>query len=397
MTNPFFLQQIAANITYWQQVAADLSDETLARIDREKQNLFRAVSYGLKRRETVAESLALIVALFPLVERRGYWQEWLSVLEEALQRCPEQDIYMQAALLSQIGFLHQLLHEYPRSITVLKEAVALAETTGAADTLANATYYLASSYNFVKKYQLSVEYLERARAAFAAAGLLEQPKKKAAIFSLQGRNAQGMGEYDQAIAAYKNAIHYWEEAGEHIYAVRIWNNLGNSYKANGNPEAALACFDAAEEALTATVSEDERIRIATNRGNCYYQMAAWEAAEAALRQAERMLRGRLFGSNRFDMALVHNNLAAVLLELERLDEADEHAVQSIAMWEVLHNRIMMANSTGVRGEIAVAQQDWAAARTHFEAAINGLAAVPEDMWAQERRAELAQKLQELPA
>ncbi|MCA9943397.1 MAG: tetratricopeptide repeat protein [Anaerolineales bacterium] len=393
MINPQFVKQIAANISYWQQVTANLSDTTMAKIDREKQNLFRAVSFGLIPDETILATIELIIALFPLVERRVYWQEWLPILDQTLNRCPNNQAQLKIQLLNQIGFLRRLARQFPESIAALEQAVSLAKIGKNEEELATAYFFLGNVYYDDAQHRLSENFLQKAQAAFAATGLLQDDKKQAAVHNLIGLNAQSQGAHSTAIEAFEKAISHWKKTGERIYLCRTWNNLGLSYLALGEFTAALDCFQEAELVLTSTVSTDERIRIAINRGQAYYDQKQWAEAEACFRQAEAYLqeqRGSLFHN-----ALIYNNLAAVLLERNCLKEAHDYGQKSRDLWHSLGNKLMAANALGVLGEIAETQGNLASARQSYQIALKQLAPFETNPWANQRRQELRRKLNRL--
>lgn len=387
MINPQFVEQIAANIKYWQQVTVTLSDETLTRIDKEKHNLFRAVYFGLVPDKTVSITLNLILTLFPLIERRGYWHEWLPILVQAINCCPPNNTQLKIRLLNQLGFLHQLIRDFPQAITVLEKAVKLAQLEDDGEALATAYFYLGNVYYDDAQYPRAAHYIQKAQVAFAKSGLLTQNVKQAAIHNLLGLIAQSQGNHQEAIVSFKEAVYHWHQTDQHIYLCRTWNNLGLSYLALKKFSEALDCFQEAESALGSILSEDERVRIAINQGQAYYEQKKWELAERSFRQAEKRLleqKGSLSHK-----ALINNNLAAVLLERNHFEEARIYGQKSLAMWDSLGNKLMVANVWGMLGEIDEAQGDSFSACENYKKSLDRFASFQDNEWARQRQKELS--------
>ena len=65
MLSPRFARQVSLNVRYWQQRTAVVDDRLLGRLDGERENLFRAVSYGLGLEATQRETAELVLQLAP--------------------------------------------------------------------------------------------------------------------------------------------------------------------------------------------------------------------------------------------------------------------------------------------------------------------------------------------
>ncbi len=75
LINPQFTASLAAGLTYWQEQTRSSTDDAVAALDVRRQNLYRAVVYGLKLEQTRRETAVVILQAFHLAERRGYWHE----------------------------------------------------------------------------------------------------------------------------------------------------------------------------------------------------------------------------------------------------------------------------------------------------------------------------------
>ncbi len=105
--SPQFTQSVAANISYWQQRTQNLTDDTLPALDRERQNLYRAAKFGLHMPATWQETAELMLQAFVFVERRGYWAEWIPMLEQALENCPDDNLALRGRILDHLGLFYR--------------------------------------------------------------------------------------------------------------------------------------------------------------------------------------------------------------------------------------------------------------------------------------------------
>ncbi|MBE2222594.1 MAG: hypothetical protein IAF02_13690, partial [Anaerolineae bacterium] len=105
--SPQFSQSVAANISYWQQHTHNLTDDALPTLDRERQNLYRAAKFGLHLPATWQETAELILQTFVFIERRGYWGEWIPMLEQLLASCPENDLAVRGRILDHLGLFYR--------------------------------------------------------------------------------------------------------------------------------------------------------------------------------------------------------------------------------------------------------------------------------------------------
>jgi hypothetical protein len=88
MPSPEFTNSIVAGLEYWRERTRDMDDRVIAQIDGQRQNLFRAVHFGLELEAAWPAVAEVALQTVPLVNRRMYRAEWLPVLEGLLARRP---------------------------------------------------------------------------------------------------------------------------------------------------------------------------------------------------------------------------------------------------------------------------------------------------------------------
>ena len=75
-----FVHSLNAALAFWRR---RVDGEAPARLERDRHNLYRAVQLGLTLPHTQPSAMVLAANAFPFVYARGYWREWLPVVEQA--------------------------------------------------------------------------------------------------------------------------------------------------------------------------------------------------------------------------------------------------------------------------------------------------------------------------
>lgn len=390
--SPRFVQRVAANLAYWQMEAMRLEDTTLAEFATERQNLFRAVDYGLRLPETQSEAVQLVDALFPLVERRGYWAEWIPILQQAIATTDAP--CLQAKLTNQCGMMHRFLSQIEQTIAAHEQAVALARQHNCLEELGRAYFYLGNVYHFDKRqYHRAQTFVEKARETFAQAGLGEDPIKQGATLNLLGLTVAGQGKYAEAQALYRRAIAYWEKSSQILFLARTWNNLGMAYSQAHQFAEALDCYDQADAILDQSPNDFDRIQIANNRAVVYYDQEKYaEAVEIILRINVAPLQQ---SGDLITEARLYSNAGGAYMHLGNLEQAEAYLRAAIELWQQAGDQGELAYSLGLLAETAVARGDVVTARSLLTEAVALLAQFPEDAWLQDVRQSLQNHLDDL--
>ena len=391
MINPQFVRSVGANLRYWLAQTADLSDALLDELDRERQSLLRAVQYGLKIGETAIAAAQLVAQLFELIERRGYWSEWIPIVAQARQACRQTSPTLALHLHNQQGFFLRLERELEASIACHQAVIAQARAQGERQEWAIACVYLGNAYYETHQYAEAQQVAAQALAMFPELTFKTQDKKIAAALNLSGLICYAQGEHETAVAMYHQAIAHWQRAGDHTYQARTLNNLGLALISLQRLDAALMTFDQAQEVLRSTVSELDKIKTEINRGFVYATQEAWALAEAAFRRANSPFLHQ--SGDTVQQAMVANNLGNVLAERENWDDARHYLKKSERLWREAKDEIMLANTLGKMGEIEAGLGNTAVAQQQYKEAIHLLQQHPGSAWAQQRLEELHQQYQ----
>lgn len=351
-----FVASAERNLCYWESKVSALTDETLLLWDRERNNLFRAVETGLKIEPTKEQAVALLIKLFRLAEKQGYWQEWRGLIEYGLAVCPKDWVTEHIALLTQLGFLSYLEHRLETAVSLLTQAKSLAEASENDAAIALAHFHLSNAYYQAEQYEELRRHAEVALSLYQLSpGVLEHGRM-ASLLNVLGLHARATGELTAAESYFQEAMAHWEKTTEQVYLARTMSNLGLTYCDMACFEQAFALFEAADRLLHLVGAEPDRMRLALNQGVAFYQLERWAEAERLFRQANSDFLRR--SDDRYHQALVQNNLGSTLLKLGKLDEAAMCLAQSIKLWRLLAKEVMLANSLGDLGILYGMQGNW---------------------------------------
>ena len=110
----------------------------------------------------------------------------------------------------------------------------------------------------------------------------------AAAYNNQGIIYRWLGETEQAILHYQQALRYYQKGGYQLQRAQVWNNIGQLQRTQGQPELAIESFEKALDSLA------------------FYQVRPHS----------------LFG-------YLHDNLGIAMLETENYTQARDHLVRAL--------------------------------------------------------------------
>ncbi|MFO7540098.1 MAG: hypothetical protein R6X32_18820, partial [Chloroflexota bacterium] len=161
--NPY-LQAIHNGLGYWRQQAGDLGDAAVAALDRDRFNLHQLLEEGLRLEATQLPTAELMVRLGHFIETRGYWEEWLPLLERAIAVCAAAPTLQARLLNSQGYFLAEKRGRYEEGVAVLQAARQTAQTADDQRLLAESLFYLGEIQRLMHRYDAASRYAHEALA-----------------------------------------------------------------------------------------------------------------------------------------------------------------------------------------------------------------------------------------
>lgn len=385
MTRPsqHFTRGILANLVYWQEQVCQMTDADARLFLDEQANLLLAVEMGLALAETRPSANTLLMQLFPLIERCGYWQRWLPLWETAVAAATQSGITQRARLLNYLGQLRRLNGQVDQAIQRHEEAQTIAQQAGDNRSLAEAWGNLALDNHARRAYDLSESYGQQALTLFATLDNAE--KWQATLWNTLGLVALEQQNFAQAEIRLRRSAAIWQQLQHPTQLARILKNLGILFQQQQNYLLAGHCYQEALQQLAATDSDLDRIQVHINLGVLHFLQQQYTQAEVAFRLADSFLR-RHHGSY-VTQAIVAQNLGNVLVKQQRPAEALVCLQQATVLWQQLQDRLNLANTLGTLGEALGLLSDVQTAVTTYDEALTLLTHYPAHPWAQKLQRE----------
>lgn len=385
MTRPsqHFTRGILANLVYWQEQVCQMTDADARLFLDEQANLLLAVEMGLALAETRPSANTLLMQLFPLIERCGYWQRWLPLWETAVAAATQSGITQRARLLNYLGQLRRLNGQVDQAIQRHEEAQTIAQQAGDNRSLAEAWGNLALDNHARRAYDLSESYGQQALTLFATLDNAE--KWQATLWNTLGLVALEQQNFAQAEIRLRRSAAIWQQLQHPTQLARILKNLGILFQQQQNYLLAGHCYQEALQQLAATDSDLDRIQVHINLGVLHFLQQQYTQAEVAFRLADSFLR-RYHGSY-VTQAIVAQNLGNVLVKQQRPAEALVCLQQATVLWQQLQDRLNLANTLGTLGEALGLLSDVQTAVTTYDEALTLLTHYPAHPWARKLQRE----------
>lgn len=374
---PRFVRVIAANIAYWQQHTADLTDDQIQVLNLDHANIFQAVAMGLEVPATQLDAAQLALQVYHLVERCSHWLVWPPLLEKALRLLPETEWSLRWQLLNRLGQLQRLNRELEAAVRAHQEAKAIARQWNDPLALAEIHYSLSVDYRHTRHYEQAEAYGLRALAEWSAQAV--NGRVTAALNTL-GLIAQERGELATAETRLRQAVELGRQVDPPTFLARSLNSLAVTLQRQGRYEAALRCFEEATALLGPTASGLDKVHVQLSQGALHFEQGQWPEAEVLFRRAAGWLRQQK--SHTYHKALAYQSLGNTLLKQQRLAEAELLLHQAADHWRAYEDELMLANTLGTLGELLAVKGDLAAAVQQYDEALVLLKRFPDSAWAQ---------------
>ena len=372
--SPQFIQSTQAAIAHWQWRTQEMDDDVIRQLDKERSNILNAVQLGLTLPQTWHSTASLTLQVFDMVQRRGYWQEWIPILEEAVAACTNKQLPLKLNLLSRLGQLQRFTQQLQAAIQTHLKAETLAQQLSDSQALAIAYCDLSEDYLRTRDYIATEKY------GYAALMELDTLNTgaywKACVFNTLGEMARFQGDLVTSMEMLSQSVLIRRQLGQSISLVRALNNLANTLQTAGKFNEALECYKEASELLAVTSYELDRATVQINLGSLYFHLEQWSNAEDALKHVDLAY---LSQSNKtYYEAAATQNLGNVLLKQGRSNEAIPYLQRAVILWETVDEEIEQANSMGTLGEALAILGHITEATSFYQKAIAKLQKLPDD-------------------
>lgn len=374
MPSPEFTNSIVAGLEYWRERTRDMDDQVIAQIDGRRQNLFRAVHFGLELEAAWPTVAEVALQTVPLVNRRMYRSEWIPVLEGLLARCPAGDRTLKFDLLIQLGRMQRLERHLEQATRTHQAAEALARELGDESALARAFYNLGRGYYDRHQYGEAEQFCQ---ATLDILDDLEDADQSLVAWALDtiGLASGARGDFDKAKDYLARNVAIRRTLDDPTGLARALIDQSFNLLLFDQLDEAIARLLEAKEILLITTNELEKTQVGINLGSIYFRQGEWLLAEEVFRQAYSPYLRR--SGNLYYQAHLATNLGNVLFKQERFVEAEAYMRQGVTLWRQMNDDISLANAIGSLGEVLAAQGDAEAALPLFNEALVLLERFPE--------------------
>lgn len=368
---------MTANITYWQQHIAQIADGNIHEFNQEQANLILAIKLGLDLPALQKEATRLLLQVFPLIEPRGFWEKWASLLETAVTLEIPNNSTVHIRLLNRWGQMLRLMRQASRAIEIHQSAAQAARTANDQQLVAETWFNLSADYRQLRDYEQARSYGQKALATFANSPDCEQ--WQAAMLNTLGLIELSSGNLDSAEERLRQSLTLWRQFDEPTEQARVLNGLALTLQRKNQFEAALYYYQQAVEHLKSTTSELDKVEVYLNSGALYFEQQLFDKAEICFRQAHAITLS--YPGNFYFRAMIANNLGNVLLEQNQFDEAEVYLQRSQALWQQIGDNLMLANTVGTLAGLCARQGKPKAALAYYDKALTLLQDFGHDAWA----------------
>jgi tetratricopeptide (TPR) repeat protein len=372
-----FTQSVRANIAFWSRHPGLADPSAWPALHRDRENLFRATIFGLQLPDTYLEAAELAAHCFEYVFERGYWADWIPVLEQAITDCPDDELALRGRLNGQLGSLYRKDRRLDEAVAACREEENAARQLNDALGLARAHLRLAQVYNRKRQYKAAERYGKMALDEFEAINTVLE--RIADACNLLGVVALGKGDWHKAESDLRRACELFRRANRPIDVGRSLANLLLVLEHTGRIDEALEISEEAGEIFAAYNLPLERARLYINLGVMHYGQGDLVKAEAAFREADTPAMRR--SGPVYLQSLTEMNLGNVLLNQGRFEESRPYLLKCVAGFRRANAQIMLANSLECLAETSIEFGDRDEAIHQYEEALTIVAAIPHDDFA----------------
>jgi len=374
-----FVDRILANITYWRSKVELQTDPSPVGLRAERENIRRAIVYGLAQPETWNQAAELLLALDYFIEQSGEWASWQAQLQVALEQCGDRRPALKVRLLNLSGRCYRRGRDLQAALNTHRQEEALALQHGLDAHLPQTQLSFGTLYWRERDYEQAQKYAEEALNGFLEGGAGE--RQMGGVYALLGLVAYGRGRYQESIPCHEKALGHFRKTPLIRLQARSLINLALAQEGTGETDAAARTYLEARRLLENTCFELEKTRLELSYGTLLFNTNRLaEAEEAYLRARSPALNQ---SDNLYFQALAANNLGNVYLQQGRLGEAELILRQSLVLWDRAHAHVQRLNSVGTLARVLAQQGQLAEAVLYHKEAIEGLEAMPDDAWARQ--------------
>lgn len=329
-----FRRRILQNAHYWRDFLND-HGEDMAALDGERDGIVQALGYALNVAEAWPPTYEVMTQFSPYLERRGTWEGWNPLLEQAARHAEERgDLAAAVTLSTLLARLCQRQSRPAETIRHYRRVIHLARRIDDDFSLGRACTNLGYLYVEQGRWWRAEILCCAALAVFERIG---SDHGRAHTENHLGLLYTRQGLWDQALPHLEQACASWEAMGDTHGLMRGLINQSVLYltREHPDPDKVLILLDRALQQAKATGEEGEIGRIYHNLGLAYWLKGDLAQAEAYSWQAEAIL---LRFSDWSELANFYEDLGQLLTDQGKWQEANSTLKSSVELYRSQGNR-----------------------------------------------------------
>ena len=283
----------------------------------ERERVLHVLSYSLNVPNAWQKTYELLQVMNPKMERAGQWQDWRTVLQQAVRVSQStQDLTALADLTVQLGYFCTRMGDFAAATHWLMQSVEQCRKIDNPSLLALGLARLADLARLQSHYEKAKDYIAEAlplvgddddkrSRCFSVLGAIARDTQDHQLAELYSRQAldlrrghqdkralafclNDLGEtlrwqkaYDDAIQCYKEALEIYAYTHDAIREAVTRMNLGIIYSLSDRPQKALEAYAKAEKVLLDVCDRTHLAMLYNNQGIEFFNLAQWDEAERA--------------------------------------------------------------------------------------------------------------------
>lgn len=329
----FFERRVVHEVDYWgaQEAVRAIVVKTL---DRERENILKAIGFGLAVAAAWPATRQLIVTFAPYMERRGLWDSWHSLLLRAIAAAQRTgDVAGEITLTALLARLCQRQSRGADVVTYYRRVIRLARRTDNRFELARACSNLGYYYVDGGHWWRSEILGQRALAIFAE---LNSQHGQAHTYNHLGVLYTRQKRWAEAEIYLQRACGLWRAMGDE-YSLTAFGlvNLGLLYTGQTKPQEALRWLKEAYHRAEALGETAIVGRILQNTAIATRQNGDLAKAETLARQAEQIFQKY---HDVLLLAYTWHNLGIIFAQDRQIAKAEEYVGRALQLYRQLGNR-----------------------------------------------------------
>jgi tetratricopeptide (TPR) repeat protein len=384
-------RQSLANADRWLALL-ETSDDPEVVINKDYDNLLRALETALEDSGTFDMAYRLVQALYPIAIDYADWDRWLVYLEKALAVSQELDYQNeQANLLVQIGDLVYRTGNLRRAEELYRDGI---EKTRNLDDPARYASTLAKQgvlYDLQGKMSEGIALCEKALSIAESIGdkrIVALANLNLSLIFIRARN------WTLALTTAEKAYAVYQELGNFKFANKALLNVVAIWAEQGKWEEVNEVSAKLMDSLLSSGDIRTLSQLKNNLGVVAFNQANYKVAEAVWQEALR-LHSQI--QEPTELAGLYNNLGMVYTTMGEWEAAQDMLAKAVVAYQELGNVYNWANSLDNLADLYEAQGNLASCRHVLTEAIAGLKVIDNTPHAQEALAIMRQRLDLLGA